>query len=306
MFLLESGREYAGFEFHFSVLGNHGGHSPSFDIGDGQIVSNIDTEGVESIKFYDLYVAKKLGGLEISTGWRDLSTMFNITDAAQLFINSSFRTTAEWGSTGFRGPGIFPQISYGVHLWAQLSQNLYWGGAVADPLTPENYYSKQLQVHVLLNKKNHTAVTELGYKSEKFHFAMGGWNMEQEALASRARYQQAGYYGMLSGQLGKNLTPFVRYGTATDRPGLIYENRVAGLHLKKVFAKKNEDEFGLGYTTASLKGLKTQEEIYELIYRYNYTARLSFALSSQYIINPFFSNKDGQVMTLRIQIQSRK
>ncbi len=305
--LIEGGRRVQGFEVRYSVLGSHGGHSPSRDIGDGQIVSNIDTEGVESFKIYELYVAKKVRGLEVSLGWRDLSTRYNVTDSALLFVNSSFGTTAEWGATGFRGPSIYPQISLGAHAWLWLTPNLYFGAAVVDPLTPENYYPKQLQTHVLLNESNHMAVSEVGYKKPKsFHIAFGGWNMEQAQRLSRPRFQQAGVYAMVSASIANKYHPFLRYGHGSERPGLIYANRVAGVNIQNAFSKKRDNDLGLGYTSAYLKGIKTPEEIYEMIYRYHYTQKLSLALSSQWVINPFFSNQDGQVLTLRIQIRSPK
>jgi hypothetical protein len=304
-FLIGGGRKISGFRLHYSVMANHGGKSPTADIGDGQILSNIDTEGVESIKIYELYAAKDWGALQLSFGWRDLSNHFNVTDSSSLFINSSFTTTAEWGTTGFRGPSIYPQVSFGVHAWWQLNPSWYFGASVTDPLTPENYYPKQLQTHVLLNETNHMAVTELGFKSDKLHGAVGGWNMEQAERGLRARYQQTGHYTMVAVPVGTRLTPFFRYGRGTDRQGLIFQNRVAGLHINKAFSKKGLDELGLGYTAADRQGSAAPEEIYEIVYRYNFTPRLSTALSSQWVINPFFSHMDGQLLTLRIEIRSR-
>ncbi len=305
-FLVEGGRDYRGVEVHYSMLANHGGHSPSSDIGDGQIVSNIDTEGVESLKVYEFYLVKSLGFLKVSVGWRDLLRLYNVTEAATLFVNSSFTATSDWGTTGFRGPSIYPQISFGAQVWMQLTPELYLATAVADPLTPENYYPKQLQTHILLNQKNHMAVSEIGYKNSLgFHVAVGAWNLQQDQRGLRSLFEQRGTYGMLAGRFWKKLNPFVRYGQASRNLGSIYENTVVGLNLQKVFGKNKLDELGLGYTAARLDGVEPTEEIYEMIYRYNHTSRLSFALSSQWVINPFFSNQDGQVLTFRIQIQSQ-
>lgn len=294
-------RETYGYKF--SLLGSHGGHSPSGDIGDLQIVSNIDTEGVEAIRFYEVYVTRYFDNFELSAGWMDLSLRYNVTDPALLFIGSSFGTTAEWGATGFRGPSIYPVLSFGLHSWWQSSGLLYAGVSVVDPLTPENFYPKQLQTHVLLNTQNHMAVGEIGLKREgRFQVALGVTNMTMERRGSRPEFQQSGGYIMSHFTGPKGFSPFFRFGEAVDRPGYMYRNLVLGVSKEGFLAGEKIDRFGLGYSMAAIGSVTTPEEVYEAIYSLDILKNFTVALSSQWITNPSGQFKDGQVTTLRFQI----
>lgn len=287
--------------FSLSVMGNHGGHSPTKDLGDLQIVSNIDTEGVESIRIYELIYGRFFGNWEVSLGWKDLSLEINVSKPALMFIHSSFGTTAEWGATGYRGPSIYPIPSFGFYFDSHESlKSLYLKGAVTDPISEETYYPKQMQSNIRLNLKNHMAVLEAGWQphsDDSTNVALGVWNMELQQGILQESFEQAGLYFQSHTQMGAHLQPFLRYGKATERPLTLYENRV--MDFKYVGLFKNTD-MGMGYTSALVGGIETPEEAYEITIQHIYSSWLKLQFSQQMIINPALGDEDGTLSTLRL------
>ncbi len=289
--------------FRASIMGNHGGHSPTRDLGDLQIVSNIDTEGVEAIRIYELLYGRFFGEWEVSLGWRDLSLKINVSEPALMFINSSFGTTAEWGATGYRGPSIYPFPSFGLYFDShKFWDSIYLRGAVTDPLSQEHFYPKQMKSHIRLNSENHMAVFEAGWEPANHPnsaVAIGTWNMEIQQGVLQSHFSQAGLYFQANTQWGNHLQPFLRYGKATERPLILFENRVLGFKYSELF---EGTDFGWGYSSAFAGGVETPEEVYEVTADHVYNSWLKFQLSHQVILNPVLGVDDGTLSTLRLFI----
>lgn len=290
---------YSENHFKVSLLGSHGGHSPSRDLGDIQIVSNIDTEGVEALRFYELFYARFFRDYEFSLGWKDLSTTINVTKPGLLFIHSSFGTTAEWGATGFRGPSIYPIPSFGFYFSSlQAWKDYYIKASITDPLHADHFYPKQMQSHIRLNLKNHMSVVEGGFEPGKnIQVALGAWNMEIEQGVLQPEFSQSGIYFQAHHLWGAHFMPFLRYGRAGEVLGALFENRVVGIEWLSLLPQLTS---GLGYSYALVSGVNTPEEVYELTFKYSLLDWWQVQISQQQIVNPALGAEDGSLSTLRM------
>lgn len=126
----EAGR-WRGWSAFFYVLANHG-DAPSALAGDAQGVSNI--EAPAAVRLYEAWVQKDLPdrGLSVLAGLYDLNSEFDVVEAADVFLNSSFGIGAELSGSGVTGPSIFPVTSLALRLKWRPTGHTYVQGAVLD------------------------------------------------------------------------------------------------------------------------------------------------------------------------------
>lgn len=101
-----------GARFFVYVLGNTGGDrdaSPSANVGDAQVSSNIET-ATDHLRFYEFWYEQSFGesGVSLLAGLFDLNSEFYATDTSTLFFNSSFGIGKDFSQSGANGPSIFP------------------------------------------------------------------------------------------------------------------------------------------------------------------------------------------------------
>ncbi len=115
----------------FMVLADHGG-DPSALAGDIQGLDNI--EAPHAVHLYEAWVEHVFDRLDASVllGFYNLNSEFDVSDAASVFVNSSFGVGADLGESGRRGPSIFPTTSLGLRLRAAPTAHSYAQLAVLD------------------------------------------------------------------------------------------------------------------------------------------------------------------------------
>jgi hypothetical protein len=127
--------------------------------------------------------------------------------------------------------------------------------------------------------------------------AVGAWNMEIQQGVVQSNFSQAGLYFQAHTQWGEHLQPFLRYGKATARPLILFENRVLGFKYSEIF---EATDLGWGYTSAFAGDVETPEEVYEVTVDHVYNSWLKFQISHQVILNPIVGKEDGSLSTLRL------
>jgi len=113
------------------ALVDHGG-SPSKNVGDLQIVDNI--EAPAAVKLYEAWWQGTFFSERVSllVGLYDLNSEFYTLHSADLFLNSSFGIGPELASSGRNGPSIFPTTAFGGRVKAELFPGLFLKTAVLD------------------------------------------------------------------------------------------------------------------------------------------------------------------------------
>jgi porin len=93
-------------------------HGPDFSgerVGDAQVVSNVQGDGI--LRPFEAWASVPLaGGASVKAGLIDLNTEFDIQSIGAFFINSSHGIAPELSQTGISGPSIFPVTSTAVML----------------------------------------------------------------------------------------------------------------------------------------------------------------------------------------------
>jgi porin len=91
----------------------HGGGFSDQEVGDAQVVSNIDAP--HAIRPFELWVESPLGGgVRAKAGLIDLNSEFDVQTVGAIFLNSSFGIAPDYSKTGINGPSIFPVTSPGL------------------------------------------------------------------------------------------------------------------------------------------------------------------------------------------------
>lgn len=92
------------------------GGQPSKLVGDAQGVSSIAAPS--AVRLYEAWVQYNTpeNGVSVLGGRYDLNSEFYRVVSADLFLNNSFGIGPEFGLSGFAGPSIYPNTSFGVRL----------------------------------------------------------------------------------------------------------------------------------------------------------------------------------------------
>jgi|GEM_PF-2411513 len=298
--LLSSEVEYGNSQLTTSVLGNYSSGSPTDFVGDAQVLSNIDVQGQEVVKIYELVYQYRWGLSRLGIGWSDLSTSFNTTVPSELLVNSSFGTSAAFGNTGDYGPSIYPIPSFGIKAALDLGDGYYLQFAMADPIVASAFRSKNIQTRIHLNQNQNLGVVEFGrIQASTYKVAIGAWtlNLQNQDFGS---FHQSGVYSQFDYRIRRNLHPFVRLELATKVAERIYSNTVFGARVLP-----DDLAYGLvevGFSSVDIQNKSRSEQVYEILYQRDLFLNLSTALSYQYIARPGGDEGSANAVTFRLRM----
>jgi len=219
-----------------------------------------------------------------SAGWIDLSTHYNTSSPALVFVNSSFGTSAEFGSAGVGGPSIYPIPTFGFTHTLKFNNNYYVRSALMSPVLSTDTNSSDILDDIYLSQSNHLYVLELGVEEEKsFEYAVGFWKLKTESSALES-FSHKGLYIQIDKRLSRSLHPFIRWGWASKFFDRVYSNLALGMELR--FNKLQSETLSFGFSSARIESALYSEKVYEIIYSSKISKDLILAFSAQYILDP--------------------
>ncbi len=297
--------------FNIYFLGNSG-DSPSENIGDLQVASNIDTD--EAWKLYEAWYQQNMfdDKLSILVGLFDLNSEFDATETAGLFLNSSHGIGPDYSQSGVNGPSIFPTTSLAFRGQVQVTDNVLVRAAVFDgiPGDPE----KASGTHILYESDEDGLLTagEINYLNsedeERFYkFSLGTWmysaEFEKIEDPSETGTGNFGFYAMAESQLyqedeNQGLAAFARFGMANTDYNPIGNYIGFGTVYTGLLPGRDDDQVGLAVAIANngdkFKDSEEQaggevedaETNIEFAYNAGLLPWLNIQADLQYIINP--------------------
>ncbi len=324
-----AGLSDAAFFIHF--LGNNG-NSISNDVGDIQMVSNI--EGYKTFKLYQCWFEQSFPSVDLSflVGVFDLNAEFYVTPSSALFLNGSHGVGIDLGQTGLNGPSVFPNTALAMRLRYAPEGKISYSAAVFDgrPGAPDNCNSFDLTLN---GDDGYFLIGEAAYvQSGSLKCAAGVWYYTGSfadvcAVDGLEQYferkDNAGAYLLFDRSLytepdeqGGGLNIFTRFGITNDHVNLIRSHFGAGLTYKGPFDGRDEDEIGYAFAYASFgsdfqklssfhgESMASFEAAHEVTYRGKLTPWLAVQYNVQYIVNPSASMDVNDVVVngLRIEI----
>lgn len=309
-----------GMSFFAHAIVNNGG-SVSRYVGDAQIVSNI--EATRLAKIYQLWVRQSFLDEQVSVlaGLYDLNAEFYVTDAAVLFLNSSFGVGKELAQTGPNGPGIFPNPALTLRVrgefetvYAQAALIDGHPGATDDPYTPSFSWAKEQGVLVIA-EGGMVHDGEDGGPTSKY--AVGAWWYPPSAempIPNGGAYVLAEQQ-VLRGDGGDGgLSLFTRIGFAELRLNRYRANFSGGAVYTGLIPGRDADRLGLGVTLAQrnslldpadLEGLpdRSGEISIELAYRIQVLPSIAVQPDFQYVIGPGCSHFVGDASVFGVRFE---
>ncbi len=301
-FIIEAEFKKSDWSFLMGLVANHSTGSPSRVIEDQQVVSNIDTQGGEGVKPFQVYGGKSWGSLELRLGLIDLSTTFNITDSSTALINSSFGTSADFGGAGVAGPAIFPIPSWGLVSHFE-KDHFYQFFAFMDPIAEEDLDPSQMVTRPQIDSHHLLSVLEVGLKDIWFEkIGAGFWSLNDDR--ADVLYKQQGMYLLGEKAFGKN-TLFLRLSRASKIEEKIYQNTVFGIKRKGLILEN--DGFNLGFSSIKIEARDLNEQVYEALYEFGEFVKKNYTvnpmLGVQHIDHVGGFNRNAQILTIRFDIK---
>jgi porin len=131
-----------GATFFFDLIYTHGPDFSGRTVGDAQVVSNVQGDGV--LRPYEAWAAIPLGGgLSAKAGLIDLNTEFDVQSVGAFFTSSSHGIGIDFSQSGANGPSIFPVTSAVAMLKyerGRTTARFGWFNAVSgDPDRPTHF-----------------------------------------------------------------------------------------------------------------------------------------------------------------------
>jgi porin len=213
-----------GATFFFDLIYTHGPDFSGRSVGDAQVVSNVQGDGV--LRAYEAYVDFPLGqGFSAKAGLVDLNTEFDVQSIGAFFTNSSHGIGVDFSQSGQNGPSIFPVTSAAALVrWSDDRWTVRSGIFNAVAGHPE----RPRRVRVAFpGADGSLLVTEAGVQlTPRARAQIGGWAYTSpEAVIDdpdRRAKGSKGAYGQLELRLageeeGPRLDSWVRAGTANSR-----------------------------------------------------------------------------------------
>ncbi len=271
-------------------------------IGDYQGTSNIEMPS-QVDRLTDLwYQGAWNDKVKTLVGIHDLSTAFNVTDSSFNFINASFGTSAEISFSGPAGAPIYPVTSVGIKNDVQFTEELLLQAALYDATAGDQSTWRSFHSDVG-NDDGFLAITELAYETELQKIGLGGWAYTKKLpkyLDETEEGTSAGAYTVLQHAFTPNLIGFFRYGWANPEVSAIQSNTVVGGVYRGLLQRKNdEDEIGLGVSSAKFSGNHRKEledpttlggppaeTVYEAYYQFKPLKYLQLRPDVQYVARP--------------------
>lgn len=319
-----------GATLFFYVLGNNGGNPSENNVGDTQILSNI--ESPDTWKLYEAWYEQQFieDRMSIRIGLYDLNSEFDVIDTAGLFINSSHGIGADFSQSGINGPSIFPVTSLGVRLHGFLTDNIYLQFVALDgvPGDPDRPTGTHIEFNdndgALLAIESGFISNDAGNSSPYAKLAIGAWRYTSNSVENAAgenieATKNNGLYILAersvfheSGNPAQGMALFARYGVAESRINQVDRYFGSGMVYTGLIPGRDQDKLGLAVAVASNSdeykrsdnAISDEEIAWELSYRVQITPWLAIQPDVQYIINPGTnpSLDNATVFTTRLEL----
>jgi porin len=309
-----------GLSFFAHAIANNGG-SVSKYVGDAQIVSNI--EATRLTKLYQFWVRQSFldDRLSVLAGLYDLNAEFYVTDAAVVFLNSSFGVGKELAQTGPNGPGIFPNPALTLRLrgefegaYAQAAVIDGHPGTADDPFTPSFSWSRDQGVLVIAEGGVVRDGEDGGSRSK---YAVGAWWYPPSAespLPNGGAYLLAEQQVLREDGGDEGLSLFTRIGFAELRLNRYRANFSGGGVYTGLIPGRDNDRLGLGVTFAQRNELCDPAEVdavperggevsIELAYRIQLLSSIAVQPDFQYVIAPGCSRLVGNASVFGVRFE---
>lgn len=300
------------------ALGNSGGDPSRQNIGDAQVVSNI--EAGNTFQLFEAWYEQRIGeAFSLRAGLYDLNTEFDANEVGSLFINSSHGIGPEFSASGENGPSVFPYSSLVLRGEVKIGGGLALRGAVFDGVSGDPGEFRRTQVSVQRDD-GVLAVGEVDLSSSccgiDWRIAVGAWRysrpfddvLDVDAAGNPDRRRgNTGAYVLVESTLYREvadgpqgLGAFVRWGVADDRFNLIAQYLGAGVVYTGLLPHRDDDQFGVAVGAAfsgsdsrraarnAGESLLGAEVNLEITYRVQVAGWLAIQPDVQVIINPGF------------------
>ena len=281
-FSTEAAGWWKGGEFVLSGASTHGATPAVTLMGDYQGADNI--EAGDYFMLQSLYYSQTIGNVQIAGGLLDFYSLHAYTDAAQLYINSSFGINSLLAYS--YGVAIFPMTAWGLDVEWDITDWLKWQTGVLD--VPYGFDDNPYNIRWAFTKdKGAVAVSEFVFGTSFGDGLEGSYRLgaiyqtAMECYELHAAIEQMFWKGS-----SRSLTAFAMAAYEPQKINENYANFAAGINLNGVFSKKGNDAMGLGFTTALFDNEYEQETAIELTYKYTFSERFYLQPDLQYIINP--------------------
>jgi len=303
--------------FHLDLQIAHGGGFSDSDVGDAQVVSNIDAP--DGIRPLEAWVGLGFGGGagKIKAGLIDLNGDFDVQDTGALFINSSHGIGSDFSQTGRNGPSIFPTSASAVTLtWQAKGWSVRAGlfDAVAgDPARPRRTVVRFPGESGLL------MVGEVDFAlGDAASVQFGGWaytsRFDPIDGESSPRRDNRGIYGLIDGTLARRgesaLDAWVRVGTAKSAlnpiavyvgGGIAWGDDASRLGLAIGQARLGDPAIRAGIAAGTRPD--RAETVFELTWAVQVDARMIVQPDMQYVINPAWDRAKRNALVGGVRVQ---
>jgi porin len=307
--------------FHADVQLIHGGGFSDAEVGDAQVVSNIDAP--PGIRPLEAYAAMRFGPSNrgvIKAGLVDLNSDFDVQVVGAFFINSSHGIGPDFSQTGRNGPSIFPTTASAVTVqWAGRG----WTARVGlfDALAG-NADRPRRTVLRFPGESGALLVGEVDVAIGRVSVRLGGWSytsnfdaIKQGATAPRRQIRgNRGLFGLIEGSLAKgeetSLDAWARIGAAnsTINPiglylggGLTYRNGRNRVGLALGHARLGDASIRAGKAFGARPD--RAETVLEVSFRHQFSDTLSVQPDVQYVINPDWNPSRGNALVAGMRLQ---
>lgn len=307
-----------GGEFLLHASNTHGGEPSANLIGDFQVASNI--EAGNHTFLYELWYKHSFQNFKVTIGLQDMNTEFANSDAATLYLNSSFGIHSVIADN-IQAP-IFPITSPGITICYQPVQYLilksaFYQGCPID--FSDNPYNINWN---LTNQQGLLWITEIqlnGHKkNNRNEFKLGSFYhrhcedayVENSASGEQLSYDY-GFYMVGDHQITKSnfkrhqLKFFYQLGLSPRNDNSAYIG--SGCSCTGLISKDGKDELGLAMAWGIFSPKEKYDEIaIELSYKYELANNIYLQPDVQYIIHPGGTNmflKNATVGIIRFGVE---
>ena len=303
-FNTENAGLWRGGEFFLQVENTHGGMPTAEFVNDFQVFSNI--ENGDNTCLYMAWIKQDFGKFSFLAGLHDLNSVFQKSEYAGLFINSSFGIMSIM-AVNIPVP-IFPKTAPGFITGYQPAGQISFKTAVYDG-DPGSFETDPYNLNQKISKdEGLLSVSEIHFKSaNSYNSLKAGFYYHSAEFNSYAdtNITIKGNYGIYligdklllpkSGNDGQGLACFLQLGCA---PAKINFNNLyigAGLSYQGLFMNKFDDALGIAVAYAKVcdrylnrydNNWKPDETAIEVTYLMQFSENIAVQPDIQYIINP--------------------
>ncbi len=242
--------------FAYGLYNN--GNSISELLGDGQVVSSIET-GFRAARLYELWLDQRLGEItSIRIGLYDLNSEFDALEASALFVGSPHGIGTDIAQSGDAGPSIFPVTSLAIRFDVAPSENLTFRGALLDGV-PGNPDRPQQTAVRLRAEDGVLFIGEADARISVARLLFGHWRYTSdfETWSGGTERGNSGWYLRGEGRVfsessdqSQGLDAFFRLGTASGKFNQFDTFLSSGVTYAGPISGRDSDQFGIAFATA--------------------------------------------------------